>query len=100
LQSPILSYGLILLVESSGQSGQSYASLWFRPLETGTTVGFVWKTISAKSLAISNVADGRDAVKAAFCNLAIVSGEANQPRTVSAITLGSGLYVPNPDSST
>ena len=58
------------------------------------------KTICAKSRAISVVAAGREAFNAASFNVFIVSGEASQEPTVSAITSGSALNFPNPEFST
>jgi len=61
---------------------------------------FVAKTMSAKSRAISKVACGRAASNAAFLMDCSFSGEASHELTVSAMTDGSPLYLPNPAFST
>lgn len=61
---------------------------------------FVAKTISARSFAISRVAVGLAAMSAARFISAIFSGDASHELTVSAITVGSPLNFPNPESST
>mmetsp|Transcript_22143 Transcript_22143/g.52438 ORF Transcript_22143/g.52438 Transcript_22143/m.52438 type:complete len:206 (-) Transcript_22143:1280-1897(-) len=52
------------------------------------------------SLAMSNVAAGRAASSAAVCICCSFSGVSNHELTVSAMIVGSPLYVPNPFSST
>jgi hypothetical protein len=63
-------------------------------------VSFFAKAISARSLAISSVAEGLAAANAAAFIDSILSGEFNQEQTVSAMTLGSPEYFPNPEFST
>jgi hypothetical protein len=61
---------------------------------------FVANTISARSFAMSRVAVGLAAASAARFISAIFSDEASHELTVSAMTLGSPLYFPNPAFST
>ena len=61
---------------------------------------FVAKAISARSLAISKVAEGREAYRAASFIDFIISGDDNHAVTVLAITSGESLYLPKPESST
>jgi hypothetical protein len=56
--------------------------------------------MSARSLAMSSVAEGRAAASAASFIDCMVSGDPNQELTVSAITPGLLLYFPKPESST
>jgi hypothetical protein len=60
----------------------------------------VEKAMSARSRAMSNVADGRAAFNAASFMDSIVLGDDNHELTVSAMTSGLPLYFPNPEFST
>lgn len=67
---------------------------------TFSLVNFFAKAISARSLAMSSVAEGRAAFRAAAFMESIFSGEANHELTVSAISDGLPEYLPKPEFST
>ena len=73
----------------------------YRTLTTAfSSFRFLTKAISANSCAIFSVAEGLAAARAARFIDSIFFGDFNHELTVSAISFGSLLYFPKPESST